>query len=99
MKKIYKCDYCSKTGKKKKIKKHEKTCKHRPNNNLETDCECITSADECRPINERISYPVNQRIADGGWTYVATCSVCGNRISLWPYCEKKCSNCLSTIVH
>lgn len=92
MKKIYKCDYCSKTGKKKKIKKHEKTCKHRPNNNLETDCKC-------HPINEHICYPKGQRVADGGWSYIADCSVCGNRISLWPYCEQKCSSCLATIIH
>ena len=99
MKKIYKCDYCSKTGKKKKIKKHEKTCEHRPNNNLETNHGCLPSANKCHHVNERIAYPVGQRITDGGWSYVATCSVCGNRISLWPYCEKKCSNCLSTIIH
>lgn len=46
---------------------------------------------ECRPLN--------QRVEDGGWTYGATCSLCGGHITLWPYCEKKCSNCLATIVH
>ena len=91
MKKIYKCDYCSKTGKKKKIKKHELVCKHNPNNNLEAHHEYHPALPKC--------YPVNQRMEDGGWSYVGTCSLCGNRIGLWPYAERACSNCLATVIH
>lgn len=44
-------------------------------------------------------HPVNKRAEDDGWTYAATCSLCGGHITLFPHCEKKCSTCCATIVH
>ena len=49
--------------------------------------------------HDKECYPLNQRVEDGGWTYAATCSLCGANITLWPYMQKKCSNCLAIIIH
>ena len=54
---------------------------------------------ELQDNHDKECHPLNQRAEDGGWSYVGTCSLCGGRIGLWPYCEKKCSNCLATIIH
>lgn len=46
---------------------------------------------ECRPLNKRVE--------DGGFSYDATCSLCGGRIGLWPHCDDKCSKCGATVIH
>ena len=46
---------------------------------------------ECRPLNKRVE--------DGGFSYDATCSLCGGRIGLWPHCDNECPNCCATVVH
>ena len=46
---------------------------------------------ECRPLNKRVE--------DGGFSYDATCSLCGGRIGLWPHCDDKCPKCCATVIH
>ena len=46
---------------------------------------------ECRPLNKRVE--------DGGFSYDATCSLCGGRIGLWPHCDDKCHKCGATVIH
>lgn len=42
--------------------------------------------------------PLNQRVEDRGLSYVGTCSLCGEKLSLWPVLDKRCPRCRAKVV-
>ena len=47
----------------------------------------------------KVCHPLRQSSEDGGLSLTGTCSLCGRKLSLWPYADRTCSWCGATVEH